>query len=579
MLRAEAEIPCRGRRRARCTVLGLRHAAVPPRELLRAAPVEGKLREVTDPRTGDFMPSRIAPRIQALLLLCAVAASACAPAATPGAAPTVRSEWQVPALPAAAPISADEYAQRRAALAARMRDGVFVAFGSPEPEQDYLPYAQNSNFRYLTGIVEPGAALVVEKRDGQLRELLFVQPRDPAREIWEGTRLGPEGARARTGIAARTNDRLIPVLDSLLAHHGTLYSVTPLPADPARAETLTREQQIITRLRASRPGLQLTDLGMQLQMQRAAKSPAELDLLRRAIYISVLAHREAMRAVQPGMNEFEIQALVEYVFRRHGAERPAYASIVGSGPNSTTLHYRDADRFMRDGEVLLMDVGASYRGYAADITRTVPVNGTFTADQRAIYGIVLDAQKAAERLLRPGATWVQLNQAADRVIAEGLARLGLIDAPDATYRCDSARFGDGLGVCPQYRLFYMHGLGHGIGLDVHDPDPSYFGAFAVGSAITIEPGIYVRADALDFLPDTPENRAMIERLRPAVERFRDIGVRIEDDYFVTADGHERLSAGAPREIAEIEALMREEGIGARTRRPEVVEWYRQTEPR
>jgi Xaa-Pro aminopeptidase len=275
------------------------------------------------------------------------------------------------------------------------------------------------------------------------------------------------------------------------------------------------------------------------------------------------------------MNEFEILALLEYHFRRYGAERPAYSSIVGSGPNSTTLHYREADRFMHANEVLLIDAAASYRGYAADITRTMPVNGRFTADQRAIYEIVLRAQKAAEELIRPGGGWGELNAAADREIAAGLASLGLIDSPTATYACESPRFSN---QCPQYRLYYMHGLGHGIGLDVHDPDVSYTErGFQPGSAFTIEPGIYVRADALDFLLDVPGNRAMIERLRPVLERYRNIGVRIEDNYIVLQSGVERLSAGVPREIDEIEALMRQPRLDPE-RRPELVEWYRATTP-
>jgi Xaa-Pro aminopeptidase len=518
-------------------------------------------------------------RARTTVLLGALAAGlyACAPAAAPAplSAPT-RAEWQISQTPPPEPIAAAEYAQRRAALARGMGDGVFVAFGSPEPEQDYLPYAQNSNFRYLTGVLEPGAALIIEKSGGSVREQLFVLPRNPAREVWEGTRLGPEGAQALTGLPALPDEHFLPALDSLLARHRTLYVVTPMPADPARAETLTREQQILARLLARHEGVHVAPLTQQIRALRATKSPAELDMLRRAVYVSLLAHREAMRSVQPGMNEFEIQALVEYFFRRHGAERPAYASIVGSGPNSTTLHYRDADRFMQAGEVLLMDVGASYRGYAADVTRTMPVNGTFSAEQREIYSIVLDAQKAAEQAVRPGTSWQQVSATASRVLADGLARVGLIDAPDATFDCD---VGGQLRTCPQLILFYMHGLGHGVGLDVHDPDV-YLGqgSFQRGSAFTIEPGIYVRGDVFDHLPTTPGNRALIERRRGVLQRYRDIGVRIEDVYFLTDTGVERISSGAPREIPEIEALMREPGIGAQLRRPEVVEWYRATEP-
>ncbi|MBA3969488.1 MAG: M24 family metallopeptidase [Gemmatimonadetes bacterium] len=346
-----------------------------------------------------------------------------------------------------------------------------------------------------------------------------------------------------------------------------MYTVFPGTGDETETADSTRDQRMLMRL-ATQHAARVIPVDETLNRLRGTKSAAELDLIRRAVYITNVAQGEVMRSMEPGMNEFEIQALIEYVFRRHGAERPSFATIVGSGPNSTTLHYNTNDRFTQAGDMVVMDIGASYRGYAADVTRSVPVNGVFSPEQRAIYSIVLDAQKAAEALARPGATMEQLNAAASRVLATGLARLGLIESASATYACGGA---GALGRCPQLRLFYMHGLGHGIGLDVHDPNNS---PFVVGSAFTIEPGIYVRADALDYLPDTPENRALIGRLRPMVERYRNIGVRIEDDYFITASGAERISAGAPREIGEIEALMAQTGLGNRERRPEVVEWYR-----
>jgi Xaa-Pro aminopeptidase len=514
--------------------------------------------------------------LRPLPLFAMLAAMACARAAGPAApaVPFVPETLEPPAGPAT-PITAAEYATRRAGLAAEMGDGLLLVLGAPEPAADYLPFAQRSSFRYLTGITEPAAALLVEKRGGQVEELLLVLPRDPARETWEGRRLGAAGARALTGIPATTIDRLLPELEARLPGHGTLYTIGGRPPAPGPGRVMNPEQQLLARLLERHPDLVVRDLAPSMDALRAFKSPAEIDLLRRAIHITVLAHREATRAAAPGMNEFEIQGLIEYTFRRHGAEGTGFASIVGSGPNSTTLHYNENDRFMAAGEVLLMDIGASYRGYTADVTRTIPVDGTYGPRQREIYTIVLEAQKAAEALLRPGATWDQLNAAAEDVIARGLAELGLIDAADATYRCDSPRFGV---VCPQYRLYYMHGLGHGIGLDVHDPEASYFGPFVPGSIFTIEPGVYVRDDALDHLPDTPENRALAERLRPTLHRFVHIGVRLEDNYLVTDAGFERLTAGAPREMAQIEALMREPGRPGGPRQPAIVEWYRQTEP-
>jgi Xaa-Pro aminopeptidase len=507
-------------------------------------------------------------------------AAACAPVGPVATAPAPTAAWTVPSLPPAQAVTAGEFARRRAGLAAELEDGVFVALGASEPEADYLPYSQRSNFYYLTGIREPGAALVIEKSGDSVRETLFVLRRDPAREIWEGTRLGAQGAASLTGITALTSDRLIPTVQDLLQRHNRLYTLVPVPREVPLGGTITGEQQIVLALAGSRPGTELRSVADAVRRLRAAKSPAELDLIRRAAYITNLAHREAARAIRPGMNEFEIRALIESTFMRYGAHHPAFSSIVGSGPNSTTLHYRDADRFMEAQDVVVIDIGASYRGYAADVTRTYPVDGVFSPEQRAIYQIVLDAQKAAERLARPGAPWMALNQAAERVIARGLAELGLIDGADATYRCESPRFGDAAGDCLQIRLFYMHGLGHGIGLDVHDPDLyEYTGQLQMGSAFTIEPGIYVRADALDFLPDTPGNRAMIERLRPAVERYRNIGVRIEDDYIITQTGFERLTEAAPREVDEIETLMRQPSPWNAQRQPHVVEWYRHTTPR
>jgi Xaa-Pro aminopeptidase len=222
---------------------------------------------------------------------------------------------------------------------------------------------------------------------------------------------------------------------------------------------------------------------------------------------------------------------------------------------------------------VVIDIGASYRGYAADVTRTYPVSGTFTPDQRAIYQIVRDAQSAAERQATVGAQAQLMSDSSTAVLAAGLAKLGLIESANATYDCGRN------GQCPQYSLYYMHGLGHGIGLDVHDPDQYYFtGKIAVGSAFTIEPGIYVRANVLETLSDTPKNRALSAKLRSAVDRFANIGVRIEDDYIVTGKGVEWISR-APREIAEVEALMKQTFAGPAPRDASKVEWYRATERR
>jgi Xaa-Pro aminopeptidase len=483
-----------------------------------------------------------------------------------------------PATAARGQVSAAEYAQRRDSLAAHLADGVIVALGAPEPKEDYLSFNQAPSFMYLTGYAEPDAALVIVKRAGQVQGTLFVEPREPAREVWTGRRFGTEGATRRTGLPARTIDQLRPVLDSLAATGLPFHVVGEFPergALQADGGTLSADQQLLRAIVERHAGLRVVGVDTLVARLRGHKSAAELDLIRKAVDVTVAAERDAMRAIEPGMNEFEIQALIEYTFRRNGADRPSFATIVGSGPNSTTLHYNADDRFMKAGEVVVMDIGASYRGYAADVTRTVPVNGTFTPEQRAIYQVVRAAQAAAERQAKVGAEARLMEDTATATLARGLARLGLIESADALYDC--AGSGGQRTQCPQIRLYYMHGLGHGIGLEVHDPDQFYFtGVIAPGSAFTIEPGIYVRADVLDHLPDTPRNRALVAKLRPAVQHYADIGIRIEDDYVATERGVEWISR-APREIAEVEALMKTPFTGPSPRNPAVVDWYRKTE--
>jgi Xaa-Pro aminopeptidase len=502
-------------------------------------------------RSSVRPPSRLAAHVRPVLAALLAALLAVAPAAA-----------------AAAQLPPSEYAARRATVAGSMGDGVLLALGAPEPAQDYLSFYQDPALDYLAGIEEPGAALVMVKRGGAAQAILFVEPRDPAREVWSGSRLGAEAAARLTGMPARPTAELAAVLDSLLGASDTLYVVGAGVPTRSLAGAMTG-LPLLDRLRQAKPKLAVRSAGGLLRQARGAKSPAELDLIRRAVQITTVAHRDAARLVEPGMNEFEVQALVEYVFRRNGADRPSFATIIGSGPNSTTLHYNRNDRFMEAGELVVMDIGASYRGYAADVTRTLPVSGTFTADQRAVYQIVRDAQAAAERQARVGTPWRQLADSASATIAAGLARLGLIEAPDATYECSATR------RCPQAGLYFMHGLGHGIGLEVHDPDQhETAGRLGVGSVFTIEPGIYVRGTLLDVIPDTPGNRALRERVRGLLPRFADVGVRIEDDFIVTAQGLEWLSRGAPREAAEVEALMKEPWTGLSPRSPEMVEWYR-----
>ena len=476
-----------------------------------------------------------------------------------------------------AQIPQTEYAERRAALGRKMGDGVLLAIGAREPAQDYLTFYQSEPFTYLTGYTEPNAALVMVKQGGQTSATLFVEQRDPAAEVWTGKRFGAEGATKATGIDARPLAQLRPTLDSLLSAAAQLYVVGDVrigsrPDDDGE-RVLSPDDQLVRALVANHPSVKVSSANLAVLTLRGTKSPAEQDLIKKAVSITVDAQRNAMRAIEPGMYEFEIQGLIEYTFRRNGADRPSFSTIVGSGPNATTLHYNADDRLMNAGDVVVMDIGASYRGYAADVTRTVPVSGTFTAEQRAIYQIVRDAQSAAERQAKPGARAQLMSDSASSVLASGLARLGLIESPTSTYDCGNAQQPQ---QCPQLQLYYMHGLGHGIGLEVHDPDQFYFtGTVAAGSAFTIEPGIYVRENVLAILPETSRNQALITKLRPAVDRYRNIGIRIEDDYIVTDRGLEWISR-APREIGEVEATMKETLADGAKRDADKLEWYRRT---
>ena len=476
------------------------------------------------------------------------------------------------ALPLDGQVPQREYQARRAALAASVGEGVIVAFGSTEPEEAHAAVTQYPRFLYLTGFKEPDAALVMAKRAGQVREIMFVMPRDPATEVVTGAREGVEGVRRRTGMEARDMATLRSTLDSLLATATALYVVgefSPQQDIPSPDDLFIR--QVTERF----PRVAATSINRNVDALRRVKAAPELDLLRKSIAITVDAQREAMRAMRPGLNEFEIQALIEYTFRRNGSDRVAFGTIVGSGPNSTTLHYRAADRFMNDGDIVVMDIGASYRGYAADVTRTVPVNGVFSPAQREIYQAVRDAQASAERQAKPGALVRTMSDSATASLAASLTRLGLIESPTATFDCEGPA---GPSTCAQYRLYYMHGLGHGIGLDVHDPwRASATDVLTPGHAFTIEPGIYVRGNTLDIISDTPRNRALKERIRAAVTRYANIGVRIEDDYFVTPGEVEWISR-APREISEIEALMKNKSTAPAPRDPAKVEWYRATTP-
>jgi Xaa-Pro aminopeptidase len=458
-----------------------------------------------------------------------------------------------------AQISNTEYAKRRSALAASIDSGVVIAFGAVEPVNYWPTFHQLPGFYYFTGFGETDAVFLMVKRGGAVASTMFVPTRSPISERWLGARARPADLEARIGIPGRDIAQLQGTVDSLAADDLPFYVIPDVQtADYAEEDSLTRGGRFLSRLRLANPWLVTHSLDSTVRHLRARKSPAEIALLRKAVEISVRAHTEAMKATAPGCGEYEIQALLEGTFRRFGGDRPGYGSIVGSGPNATILHYMEDSRVMRDGELLLIDAATSYAHYSADVTRTFPVNGRFTPPQRDIYQIVLDAQDAFVRQIKPGVGVQVASDSGRAVVAKGLARLGLIESADATVdppegaRCPA-------GTCLQVQMFALHGYGgHGIGLEVHDPAQYYEGEgrFGVGDVFTVEPGIYISPDLLGSLPDTPKNRAFLAKIRPAVERYKGIGVRIEDDYALTEKGLEWLSEGSPREIDRVEALMR-----------------------
>lgn len=507
------------------------------------------------------LPPSFAPSLPGrLLLLLGALAGAPVSVVALAASPLAAS-------PLEAQIAQEEFAARRTALADALPDGVLLVLGAGEPNPDYLPFHQHPQLFYLTGFDEPGGALVIVTKGATRKTLMFVRGRNPAQEVWNGARLGVDGVKRVTGMEGRDASLLRTVVDSLLGSSKTLLVLGDLGA---RMTERSAHDQFVDAISQAHPGLTVDSRGPSraITLLRGKKSAAELDRLRIASEISARGHLAAFRLVQPGVAEFELQAAAEAAWRREGADGPSYGSIVGSGPNSTTLHYNRNDRVAQAGEVIVMDMAAYFDHYAADITRTVPVSGKFTKEQRDIYMIVLNAQKAAERQVRVDGPARAMPDSSNAMLASGLTAVGLIESPSATYDCGTR---EQSRTCSQLSLYYMHGLGHGIGLLVHDPEQyTATGRIQVGSAFTLEPGVYVRGNLLDILPDTPRNRDVKARIGAAVARYANIGVRIEDDILVTADGVIRPSAGVPREIDEVERVMAE----PRTPRdPAVVERY------
>jgi Xaa-Pro aminopeptidase len=448
-----------------------------------------------------------------------------------------------------------ELAKRRAAVAEKMADKSILILFSAEPKiysnsVDYV-FRQENNFVYLTGLKQKSATFVMTKDGTAVGEYLFLPRRNPVTETWDGKMYSNDEARSISGlkniVPATERAAFIEALKnkaSFTAENDAAEITAGLPnvylllpqGDSDRNGM--REFRYEAEFQRSLGDRTVTNARPIFAELRLVKSPYELKLLQHAIDISIEAHMRSMAMAHTAKWEYEVQAEVEYTFRRRNADYWGYPSIVGCGANATTLHYQLPKGAVRSGDLLLMDVGAEYEHYTADITRTFPVNGKFTKEQAEIYQIVYDAQEAVANMTKPGVRFAALQTEAARVIEEGLFKLGLITAKDGQ----------------QFRRWYMHGLGHWIGMNVHDVG-DYGTPLAPGMAFTNEPGIYIRPDTLEWLADTPENREFIAKVRPAFERYKGIGVRIEDDMLVTATGVEWMNKALPRSISEIEAFI------------------------
>jgi Xaa-Pro aminopeptidase len=429
-----------------------------------------------------------------------------------------------------------EYLRRRQALLAKMAPAsAAVIFAAPEATRNAdseYPYRQNSDFWYFTGFNEPEAALILIKSDeSHHHTILFNRVRDLTAEVWFGRRLGQDAALAKLGV-----DRALPWSEIDKQLHLLLNGLDVVYH--AQGEYAFADRLVFSALETLRKGYRqqlrapatLVDWRPWVHELRLFKSAEEIAVLRRAGVITALAHSRAMRACRPGMYEYQLEGEILHEFNRHGARYPSYNTIVGSGVNGCILHYTENDAVMKEGDLVLIDAGCEYRGYAGDITRTFPVSGKFSPEQRAIYDIVLASLNASLALYRPGTSIREVTEEVVRIMVAGLVNLGVLKG-DVTRLINEQA----------HRRFFMHGLSHWLGLDVHDVGdygaPERGRILEPGMALTIEPGLYIAEDA-----DVP----------PA---FRGIGVRIEDNIIITDQGNENLTDTVVKDPDAIEALM------------------------
>ncbi|PSO52564.1 MAG: Xaa-Pro aminopeptidase [Cyanobacteria bacterium QH_8_48_120] len=436
-------------------------------------------------------------------------------------------------------ITQTEYRQRREKLMEKIGNGTAIFRSAPTAvmhnDVEY-PFRQDSDFFYLTGLDEPEAVIVLAPHHEEHQFVLFVQPREPEKEAWTGYRVGVEAAKEKFGAdEAYQISELDEKLPQYLEKAERIYYHPG--RDRAFNDTVLQhwQQFMATYPKRGKGPIAIEDTKPVFHPMRQVKSAAELDLMRHAAAISVEAHNRAQEFAQPGRYEYEVQAELEYIFSRGGAVGPAYPTIVASGANACVLHYIENNRQMQDNELLLIDAGCSYQYYNADITRTFPVGGKFTPEQKAIYELVLEAQLKAIEQIQPGKTYNEFHDTAVRVLVEGLVELGIM-----------AGKVDELIEQEKYKPFYMHRTGHWIGLDVHDAGlykhgEEHWQTFQPHHVLTVEPGIYI-SPHVEPAEGQPE----------VAQRWRGIGVRIEDDVLVTPSGHEVLTAAVPKLVEEVE---------------------------
>ncbi|HST53663.1 MAG TPA: aminopeptidase P family protein [Pyrinomonadaceae bacterium] len=484
-----------------------------------------------------------------------------------------------------------ELRSRRESVAEKIGPKAILVMFSAEPrvytnDVDY-EFRQENDLYYLTALKQKGATLVLMPGNtGGLREILFLPRRNPAAETWTGHMYSPEEAHQISGVneiweakefepfmlAIRTRRAYSPKPEAVLfSSVNQASSMKPSVAQPATQTTAylpagfdslfnammqndatlylvlpggensreyRQEQDFAAVWAKVSTGLNVRSAWPVFAEMRLRKSSYELQMLQHAVDISIEGHERAWAVAARAQWEYEVESEIDYTFKRRNADNWGYPNIVGCGPNATTLHYEESQGRVHAGDLLLIDAGAEYEHYSADVTRTFPVNGKFSPAQADIYNVVLAAQEAAFKTVKPGASLPEVHEAALNVIKDGLLRLGLITDKNSE----------------QYRVWFMHGTSHYLGMNVHDVGVRV-ARLEPNMTFTVEPGIYIRPDALDYLPKTPENEKFIAAIRPAFEKYKGIGVRIEDDVVVTSDGYRNLSGALPRTIPDIENLI------------------------